>query len=70
MYVVKMKGMRKKHLLRKGLEGTLPRMILDKKKVGLEMPYSRWFRSELRDFAEETMSEKRLEQTAMFWLSG
>ncbi|MBN2443779.1 MAG: asparagine synthase (glutamine-hydrolyzing) [Spirochaetales bacterium] len=62
----KMKGMRKKHLLRKGLEGLLPQNILDKKKVGLEMPYSRWFRTELRDLAEDTMSEERLEKTGLF----
>ncbi|MBN2535159.1 MAG: asparagine synthase (glutamine-hydrolyzing) [Spirochaetales bacterium] len=62
----KMKGLRKKHLLRKGLEGLLPREILDKKKVGLEMPYSRWFRAELRELTEEMVSEKRLEQTGLF----
>jgi asparagine synthase (glutamine-hydrolysing) len=62
----KMKGLRKKHLLRKGLEGILPRVILDKKKVGLEMPYSRWFRAELRDLSEEMMSRKKLDQTGLF----
>jgi asparagine synthase (glutamine-hydrolysing) len=61
-----MKGLRKKHLMRKGLEGLLPQVVLDKKKVGLEMPYSRWFRSELRDLSEEMMSRKKLEQTGLF----
>jgi asparagine synthase (glutamine-hydrolysing) len=62
----KMKGMRKKHLLRRGLEGILPQSILDKKKVGLEMPYSRWFRTELRDLSEDMMSQKRLDDSGLF----
>jgi asparagine synthase (glutamine-hydrolysing) len=62
----KMKGIRKKHLLRKALEGILPGSVLNKKKVGLEMPYSRWFRFELRDIAEETMSFKKLNSTGLF----
>jgi asparagine synthase (glutamine-hydrolysing) len=62
----KMKGMRKKHLLRKALEGVLPEVVLNKKKVGLEMPYSRWFRYELREIAEEAMSPKKLNNTGLF----
>ena len=35
---LKMPRMRKKHLMRSAMEGVLPESILNKKKVGLEMP--------------------------------
>ncbi|NCC52881.1 MAG: asparagine synthase (glutamine-hydrolyzing) [Spartobacteria bacterium] len=66
----KLKGMRKKHLLRTALRGMLPDEVLEKKKVGLEMPYSRWMRGELREFAEETLSLSRLEATGLFSSGG
>ncbi|MBN1700112.1 MAG: asparagine synthase (glutamine-hydrolyzing) [Spirochaetales bacterium] len=66
----KMKGMRKKHLLREALAGILPDGILNKKKVGLEMPYSRWFRRELREIAEQSMSKEKLEKTGLFNAGG
>lgn len=38
------------------MEGILPGPVVRKKKVGLEMPYSSWLRSELRPLAEEVLS--------------
>jgi asparagine synthase (glutamine-hydrolysing) len=66
----KIKGMRKKHLLRTALKGLLPDEVLEKKKVGLEMPYSRWMREELHDFAEDLLSVSRLERTGLFNAAG
>ncbi|MBN1696551.1 MAG: asparagine synthase (glutamine-hydrolyzing) [Spirochaetales bacterium] len=62
----KMKGMRKKHLMRSAMKGLLPKEIIEKKKVGMEMPYSKWFCSELRDFTDGIISEKRLNDTGLF----
>jgi asparagine synthase (glutamine-hydrolysing) len=62
----KMKGMRKKHLMRSAMEGLLPEEILKKKKVGMEMPYSKWFCAELREFTDEVISEKKLNSTGLF----
>src|SRR5207249_3184339 len=39
---LKLKGLRQKHLMRRALADVLPPAIVNKKKVGLEMPYSRW----------------------------
>lgn len=52
---IKLPGMRKKNLLRKAMEGMLPREVLRKKKVGLEMPYSAWFRGELKEMAHDSI---------------
>ncbi len=61
----KMRGLQKKHLLRSALKGVLPDEILRKKKVGLEMPYSRWLRRELRDAGEALLSDSRLRSTGL-----
>ncbi len=63
---LKLPGLRKKHIMRKAMEGLLPRAILDKKKVGLEMPYSRWFRGELSDVLEDYLSRERVAGTGLF----
>ncbi|MDZ7338620.1 MAG: asparagine synthase (glutamine-hydrolyzing) [candidate division KSB1 bacterium] len=63
---LKLKGTRKKHLLRSALRGILPPVILNKKKVGLEMPYSRWLREELRDLSERYFAAGRLADTGLF----
>jgi asparagine synthase (glutamine-hydrolysing) len=62
----KLKGMQKKYLLRAAFRGVLPDQIINKKKVGLEMPYSNWFMHEWRDMVESVLSEKKLEATGLF----
>ncbi|MBN2443603.1 MAG: asparagine synthase (glutamine-hydrolyzing) [Spirochaetales bacterium] len=62
----KMKGMRKKNLMRGAMEGILPKEIIEKKKVGMEMPYSKWFCNELKDFAENYFSLEKLNNTQLF----
>ncbi|MCU0917175.1 MAG: asparagine synthase (glutamine-hydrolyzing) [Planctomycetes bacterium] len=62
----KMPGLRRKHLLRSALKGLLPDAVLKKKKLGLEMPYSRWLRAELRGVGEAVLSDSRLRATGIF----
>jgi len=52
---LKLPGLRKKNLLRKAMEGILPARVIAKKKVGLEMPYSKWFRNEMKEFAHDCL---------------
>ena len=63
---LKMKRMRKKHIMRLAMEKDLPTSILDKKKVGLEMPYSRWLKQELNDVMMDYLGRERLEATGLF----
>lgn len=46
---VKLPRLSKKHVMRQALRGLLPQAILERKKVGLEMPYSRWLAADLKD---------------------
>ena len=63
---LKMKRMRKKHLMRLAMHRELPGSILNKKKVGLEMPYSRWLKQELNDLVVDYLSPERLEASGLF----
>ncbi len=62
----KLPGMNKKALLKKAMKDLLPDSIVRKKKVGLEMPYSKWIRSELRDVALEYLEPSKLSATGLF----
>lgn len=63
---LKLKGLKKKNIMRLALGEILPPEILNKKKVGLEMPYSHWLRHELKDLLFEYCSPSRLAQTGLF----
>jgi asparagine synthase (glutamine-hydrolysing) len=68
---LKLPGLRKKNILRRAMEGLLPGEIINRKKVGLEMPYSAWFRSELKEqthdliFSSGVMTSGLLERAAV-----
>jgi asparagine synthase (glutamine-hydrolysing) len=59
---VKLPGLRKKNVMRGAMAGILPPEILNKKKVGLEMPYSRWFKNELRDLIDLYLGPKKISE--------
>lgn len=63
---LKMKAGRKKHLMRRAMEGHLPQEILDKKKVGLEMPYSRWLKTDLADMVHHYLGAERMRKVDIF----
>jgi asparagine synthase (glutamine-hydrolysing) len=63
---LKLRSLRKKHIMRRAMEGILPAEILDIKKVGLEMPYSRWFKHELKDLLTSYLGPKRISDTGLF----
>lgn len=62
----KLPGLRKKHLMRQAMRGTLPKIILQKKKVGLEMPYSQWLRDELSDLLVTYCGRDAIADTGLF----
>ena len=62
----KLRGMHKKYALCRAMEGVLPRKTLRRKKLGLEMPYSRWLKNELKDVLLNYLAPSRLEETGLF----
>jgi asparagine synthase (glutamine-hydrolysing) len=63
---LKFPRLRKKHIMRRAMQGILPPVILNKKKVGLEMPYSKWFKKELNDLLVIYLDEQRIADTGLF----
>lgn len=63
---LKLRRFRKKHIMRRAMEGILPPIILNKKKVGLEMPYSRWLKKELNDVLMNYCGPERISATKLF----
>jgi asparagine synthase (glutamine-hydrolysing) len=63
---LKLRRFRKKHIMRRAMESILPQDIINKKKVGLEIPYSRWFKNELKDLMLNYLDPGRLAETGFF----
>jgi asparagine synthase (glutamine-hydrolysing) len=62
----KVRGLRKKLLLRKAAEPLLPKRIVDGKKRGFSIPAAAWLRGELVPFARETLASERLARQGYF----
>ncbi len=52
---MKVRGMKKKVVLREALRGWIPDETLDRPKRGFEIPLADWFRNELREYVHETL---------------
>jgi asparagine synthase (glutamine-hydrolysing) len=63
---MKLKGLRKKHLMRGAMRGLLPDAVINKKKVGMEMPYSRWLKYELKDLLVRYCGRENIAATGIF----
>jgi len=62
----KLRGLRKKVLLRKAAEPLLPRSIVWGKKRGFSIPAAAWLRGELEPFARQTLSADTLRRQGFF----
>ena len=59
---LKVHGFTLKYLLKRAMEPDLPKEILHKKKIGLEIPYSKWFCAELKEVLLDHLSEAALRE--------
>jgi asparagine synthase (glutamine-hydrolysing) len=50
---MKLRGRTGKYALRKAVEPWLPQGIVDKRKLGFQLPFAEWFRGDFSDFARD-----------------
>jgi asparagine synthase (glutamine-hydrolysing) len=62
----KVRGLRKKVLLRKAAEPLLPARIVHGKKRGFSIPAAAWLRGELEPFAHDTLAADRIARQGFF----
>ena len=63
---LKLKGLKRKYILKKAAEKLLPRDIVWRKKAGFGAPVRSWLRGPLRPMVEELLSEKRVSDRGLF----
>lgn len=63
---LKMKGFSLKYLLKKALDGLLPREVLYRRKQGFSVPMGYWLQNELLPLAKAMLSPQKIEQRGYF----
>lgn len=63
---LKLKGVTRKHILKRAMKGILPDSILERRKEGFSIPMKNWLKRELRPLMEEFLSEQRIRRQGLF----
>jgi asparagine synthase (glutamine-hydrolysing) len=63
---MKMRGLTRKWLLRRALQGIVPDEVLHRRKHGFNLPIAAWFRGPLRPMLEDLLSPDSLDQGGIF----
>ncbi|MDD5594875.1 MAG: asparagine synthase (glutamine-hydrolyzing) [Candidatus Omnitrophica bacterium] len=63
---LKLKGITTKYILKKSLEGILPKEILSRKKMGFGMPVGRWFKKDMKGFIESILLSEDFFKSGIF----
>ncbi|HKW89453.1 MAG TPA: asparagine synthase (glutamine-hydrolyzing) [Candidatus Acidoferrales bacterium] len=62
----KIRGSRAKYLLKELMKDKLPRLILERKKIGLDIPTHDWLRGALRPMLLDTLTPEAIQRTGIF----
>jgi asparagine synthase (glutamine-hydrolysing) len=63
---LKLKGLRRKYILKRAAETLLPRDVVWRKKAGFGAPIRAWLRGPLRPLVEEMLSEETVKRRGLF----
>lgn len=55
----KVKGVTTKHLLKEVFRDLIPKEIIERKKTGFPVPYERWLKTDLREYAREVLLDRQ-----------
>lgn len=62
---LKLRGMERKHLLKRAVRDLLPASFFRRRKMGFSAPLAVWFRNELRDYVEGVLSREAIERAGV-----
>jgi len=63
---LKLKGLKRKYILKRALEGVLPGDVVWRKKAGFGAPIRSWLRGPLRPMVDDLLSEERIKRRGIF----
>lgn len=63
---LKIKGLKRKYILKKAAEKLLPKEVVWRKKAGFSAPVRSWLRGELRPMVDDLLSEDRVRRRGIF----
>jgi asparagine synthase (glutamine-hydrolysing) len=63
---LKLRGLERKHILKRAVEDLLPPGFLTRRKMGFSLPLTVWFRNELRPYVEDVLSERAVRECGVF----
>jgi asparagine synthase (glutamine-hydrolysing) len=63
---LKLRGLTRKHLLKRAVADLLPPAVLNRGKMGFSVPLTVWFRGELRPFLEDVLAESAVRDAQVF----
>jgi asparagine synthase (glutamine-hydrolysing) len=63
---LKIKGLKRKYILKKAVESILPREVIYRKKAGFGAPIRSWLRGELRPMIDDLLSDETITKRALF----
>lgn len=63
---LKIKWLKKKYLLKRGVAGLLPKAVLDHRKQGFVGPMTRWLQAPLKELTLNTLSKHNLQKHGLF----
>jgi len=62
---LKMRGYTQKYLLRRAMDGVLPKEVLRRRKAAFGLPIRAWLRNELREMLTDMLSEERIRRRGL-----
>jgi asparagine synthase (glutamine-hydrolysing) len=63
---LKLRGLKRKYILKRAAEKLLPREVVWRKKAGFGAPVRSWLRGPLRHLVDELLSEETIKRRALF----
>ncbi|MBK8148736.1 MAG: asparagine synthase (glutamine-hydrolyzing) [Acidobacteria bacterium] len=63
---LKIKGVKRKYILKKAVEGLLPKEVIWRKKAGFSAPVRSWLRTSLRPMIDDLLSEETVKRRGIF----